>query len=73
MIVGGVFVICYALFVFVAQPIYDNQKIVNQQIQNKILFIQKYQEILKQKTYYKAKSIENKSTQTQATRNSKKS
>ena len=64
MIVGGVFVICYVLFVFVAQPIYDNQKIVNQQIQNKILFIRKYQEIVKHKSYYEAKSIKNKSIHT---------
>ena len=61
MIIGGVFVTCYALFVFVAQPIYDKQKIVEKQIQDKILFIQKYQEIIKQKSYYEAKSIENKS------------
>jgi len=64
MIVGGVFAICYALFVFAVQPIYDNQEIVNQQIQDKILFIQKYQEIIKQKSYYEAKSIENKSIHT---------
>ena len=59
--VGGVFVICYVLFIFVAQPIYDKQKVVEKQIQDKILFIQKYQEIIKQKSYYEAKSIENKS------------
>ena len=63
-IVGVVFVTCYALFVFVARPIYDKQKTVHQQIQDKILFIQKYQEIVKQKSYYEAKSIENKSIHT---------
>ena len=63
-IVGGVFVICYVLFIFVAQPIYDKQKIVGEKIQDKILFIQKYQEIIKQKSYYEAKSIENKSIHT---------
>lgn len=63
-IVGGVFVISYALFVFLAKPIYDKQKIVDQQIQNKMLFVHKYQEILKQKSYYEAKSIENKSLHT---------
>ena len=61
MIVGGVFVICCALFIFIAQPMYDKQEIVEKQIQDKILFIQKYQEIIKQKSYYEAKSIENKS------------
>ena len=63
-IIGGIFIICYALFVFAAQPIYKKQQIVAQQIQNKILFIQKYQEIVKQKSYYEAKGIENKSTNT---------
>ena len=63
-IIGGIFIICYALFVFAAQPIYKKQQIVAQQIQNKILFIQKYQEIVKQKSYYEAKSIENKSIHT---------
>ena len=64
MIVGGVFAICYTLLVFVAQPIYDKQEIAEKQIQDKILFIQKYQEIVKQKSYYEAKSIENKSIHT---------
>ena len=63
-IIGGIFITCYALFVFAAQPIYKKQQIVAQQIQNKILFIQKYQEIVKQKSYYEAKGIENKSTNT---------
>ena len=63
-IVGGVFVICYVLFIFVAQPIYDKQKIMGEKIKNKILFIQKYQEIIKQKSYYEAKNIENKSIHT---------
>ena len=62
--IGGVFTICYALFVFAVQPMHVKQGTVEKKIQDKILFIQKYQEILKQKTYYKAKSIENKSTQT---------
>ena len=64
MTVSGVFIICYALFVFVAQPIYDKQEIMEKQIQDKIIFIQKYQEIIKQKPYYEAKSIENKSIHT---------
>ena len=62
--VGGVFTICYALFVFAVQPMYATQGTIEKKIQDKILFIQKYQEILKQKTYYKAKSIENKSIHT---------
>lgn len=64
LIAGGLFVTCYMLFVFVAQPVYDKQKKVDQQIKNKILFIQKYYEILNQKSYYKAKSNENKSIHT---------
>ena len=64
MIVGGVFIICYALFVFVVQPIHGKQETVEKQIQDKILFIQKYQEIVKQKSYYEEKSIKNKSIHT---------
>ena len=37
---------------------------MGEKIQNKILFIQKYQEIIKQKSYYEAKNIENKSIHT---------
>lgn len=66
-IVGVVFIICYAIYIFVAQPIYKKQQMVAQQIQNKILLIQKYQEIVKQKPYYKAKGIENKLTHTTLT------
>jgi len=61
---GGVFTACYVLFIFVVSPIYDKQEKIEQQIQDKIIFIQKYQEIVKQKSYYKAKSIENKSIHT---------
>lgn len=60
-IIGGGVVICYILFFFIAQPIYDKQKKMSRQIQDKILFIQKYLEILKQESYYEAKSVENKS------------
>ena len=64
MIVGGVFTVCYMLFIFIIQPIHDKQKIVDQQIKNKILLVKKYREILKQKSYYEAKNVENKSTHT---------
>ena len=41
--------------------------LVNQKIQDKIIFIQKYYEVLSQKSYYKAKGEENKSISTTLT------
>jgi len=57
---GGTFIIFWILFVLVAQPAYLENKRAHQKIQDKILFIQKCYEILNQKSYYKAKSKENK-------------
>jgi len=64
LLAGGTFIILWLLFVVLAQPIYQENKRVNQKIQDKILFIQKCYEILNQKSYYKAKSTENKSIHT---------
>jgi len=61
---GGTFIIFWILFVLVAQPAYLENKRAHQKIQDKILFIQKCYEILNQKSYYKAKSTENKLTRT---------
>ena len=57
---GGTFIIFWILFVLVAQPAYLENKRAHQKIQDKTLFIQKCYEILNQKSYYKAKSKENK-------------
>ena len=64
LIVGGVFIVLYLLFVLIAQPAFRENKLASQKIQDKILFIQKCYEILNQKSYYKAKSTENKSIHT---------
>ncbi len=59
---GGVIVGIYLLSVWVIQPIYEKQKVVDQKIQNKIQFIQKYYEILGQDSYYNAKKAANERT-----------
>ena len=60
LVAGGTLTILLLFFVFVAQPVYQEDKKVQRQIQDKILFIQKCYEILNQKSYYKAKNTENK-------------
>ena len=57
---GGTFIVFWLLFIFVAQPVHQENTRTNQKIHDKILFIQKCYEILNQKSYYKAKSTENK-------------
>jgi len=57
---GGTFIVFWLLFTFVAQPVHQENTRTNQKIHDKILFIQKCYEILNQKSYYKAKSKENK-------------
>ena len=57
---GGTFIVFCLLFTFVAQPVHQENTRTNQKIHDKILFIQKCYEILNQKSYYKAKSKENK-------------
>lgn len=60
-LIGGLaFAGCYLLFFFVAEPIYKKQVKADEKITNKIQFIQKYYEVLNQKTYYQEKDKENK-------------
>ncbi|MCH8157268.1 MAG: type II secretion system protein M [Nitrospinae bacterium] len=61
---GGIFVVCYVLFVFVIQPVYGKHKRIDRQIQDKIQFIQKYYEVLNQKSFYEQKSSKNKTIHT---------
>ncbi len=62
LISGGVILGIYLLAVWVIQPVYAQQKLVDQEIQNKIQLIQKYYEILNQDSYYNAKRIANERT-----------
>lgn len=55
LLAGAVCVIIYCLYVFVVEPVYARQKRIDQQTQTKILFIEKYDEILSKKSYYKQK------------------
>ena len=57
---GGTFIVSWLIFIFIAQPTYQESKKLNEKIQDKILFIQKCYEILNQKSYYKTISTENK-------------
>ena len=57
---GGTFIVFWLLFTFVAQPVHQENTRTNQKIHDKILFIQKCYEVLNQKSYYRAKSNENK-------------
>jgi len=56
---GGTFIVFWLIFIFVAQPTYQENKKLNKKIQEKILFIQKCYEILNQKSYYKTISTKN--------------
>jgi len=60
LLTGGIFVVFWLLFVVVAEPTYMENKRAEENIKDKILFIQKCYEILNQKSYYQAKSTENK-------------
>ena len=62
LIAGIVFVVCYLLFFFVAEPIYKKQAKTDDKIKTKVQFIQKYYEVLNQKTYYQEKEKANQST-----------
>jgi len=57
---GGTFIVSWLIFIFIAQPTYQESEKLNKKIQDKILFIQKCYEILNQKSYYKTISTENK-------------
>ena len=62
LIAGFAFVVCYLLFFFVAEPIYKKQVKADDKIKNKVQFIQKYYEVLNQKSYYQEKEKANQST-----------
>ena len=64
LLAGVIFVACYTLYFFVAEPIYKKQEKANDSIRNKIQFIQKYYEILNQKPYYQKKEKANQTTHT---------
>jgi type II secretory pathway component PulM len=64
LLAGGIFIVFWLLFVVIAEPTYLENKRAEQKIKEKILFIQKYYEILNQKSYYQAKNIKNKQTRT---------
>jgi len=57
LLVGFMFTACYLLFFFIIEPIYKKQIKTNDIIKNKIQFIQKYYEVLNQKTYYQENRI----------------
>ncbi len=57
---GGIFVILYILVIYVAQPIYKKQKNTVQEIENKILFIEKYYAVVNQKNLYESQDKVNK-------------
>ena len=59
---GFAFVVCYLLFIFVAEPIYKKQAKTNDKIKSKVQFIQKYYEVLNQKPYYQQKEKANQNT-----------
>jgi hypothetical protein len=62
LIAGSIFVVCYLLFYFVAEPIFEKQSKTDDKIKNKVQFIQKYYEVLNQKDYYQKKEKANQST-----------
>jgi hypothetical protein len=64
LVIGGTFIMLYLLFIFIVKPKYHENLLINQEIQDKIIFIQKYYAVLNQKDYYKAKDEENKSINT---------
>ena len=62
LIAGIVFVVCYMLVFYVAEPIYKKQAKTDDKIKTKVQFIQKYYEVLNQKSYYQEKEKANQST-----------
>jgi len=67
LVFGDALIMLHLLFILIAKPKYHESLLVNQKIQDKIIFIQKYYEVLSQKDYYKAKGKENKSINTTLT------
>lgn len=61
--VGGLAIVVYLLITLVINPIYSTQVRKDREIQEKIRFIEKYYEVLNQKTYYEEKSKQNEKVQ----------
>ncbi|MFQ5451122.1 MAG: type II secretion system protein GspM [Nitrospinaceae bacterium] len=59
---AGILVGGYLLISFVFQPIFDKQRRIDRQIQDKIQFIQKFHEVLNRRSYYDAKIQANRET-----------
>ncbi len=58
---AGSLALTYIFVEFVGEPLYRKQKIQEQDIESKILFISKYHEILNQTVYYREKEQANQS------------
>lgn len=60
---GSLSIVVYFLITLVISPIYATQVRKDSEIQNKIRFIERYYEVLNQKTYYEQKSKQNEKVQ----------
>lgn len=56
---GGIFVVLYSLYTFVAAPLYSKHMGSEKKIQDKITFIEKYYAVLNQKPLYEKKDQSN--------------
>ncbi len=59
-VITGVLIIVFIIYSLIISPLYQKQKKADQEIQSKILFINKYYAILNQKEYYQNKGVTNK-------------
>lgn len=62
---GAVFIVFYVLYLFVAEPLYKKNKSAVQDIENKILFIQKYFAVINQESLYQQQEQANQQIRTQ--------
>ena len=67
-ITGGVVAAIIMLYTFVAEPVYLKQKEIEEKIQNRISFIEKYYAVLNQKPVYEQKSKTNQDIQSKLAR-----
>ncbi|MEE2986805.1 MAG: type II secretion system protein GspM [Nitrospinota bacterium] len=67
-ITGGVVAAIIMLYTFVAEPVYLKQKGIEEKIQNRISFIEKYYAVLNQKPVYEQKSKTNQDIQSKLAR-----
>ena len=67
-ITGGVVAAIIMLYTFVAKPVYLKQKGIEEKIQNRISFIEKYYAVLHQKPIYEQKSKTNQDIQSKLAR-----